>query len=99
MLDQLTPKNVKFLIVGYLNSEESSYEISNSMDAYGLKHLIKCSTCYKSVSKSSSTKFFLKVFLDIVRKLTDDIRGLQAKIDKIGSKNQSLLIDKCKLKK
>ena len=61
MLDQLTPKNVKFLIVGYLNSEESSYEISNSMDAYELKHLIKCPTCYKSVSKSSSTKFFLKV--------------------------------------
>ena len=38
------------------------------------------------------------VFLDIVGKLTNDIRDLQVKIDKIGSKNERLLIENCELK-
>ena len=38
------------------------------------------------------------VFLDIVGKLTNDIRDLQVKIDKIGSKNERLLIENCEMK-
>ena len=38
------------------------------------------------------------VFLDIVGKLTEDIGGLQVKIDKSGSKNERLLIENCELR-
>ena len=38
------------------------------------------------------------VFLNIVGKLTDDIRGLQLKIDELGSKNERLLKENCDLR-
>ena len=41
MLDQLTPRYENFVIVGDLNSEENNYEISNFIDIYGLKNVIK----------------------------------------------------------
>ena len=59
VLDQLTLRYDNFLIVGDLNSEESNYEISNFMDIYGLKNLIKCPTCYKSMDSPSSIDMFL----------------------------------------
>ena len=48
MLDQLTPRYENFVIVGDLNSEENNYEISNFIDIYGLKKLIKSPTCNKT---------------------------------------------------
>ena len=59
MLDQLTPRYENFVIVGDLNSEEKNYEISNFMDIYGLKNLIKRPTCYKSADNPSSIDMFL----------------------------------------
>ena len=59
VLDQLTPRYENFVIVGDLNSEEKNYEISNFMDIYGLKNLIKSPTCYKSADNPSSIDMFL----------------------------------------
>jgi len=59
LLDQLTPRYDNFLIVEDLNSEESNYEISNFMNIYGLKNLLKCPTCYKLVENPSSIDMFL----------------------------------------
>ena len=59
VLDQLAPRYENFVIVGDLNSEETNCEISNFMDVYGLKNLIKSPTCYKSVDNPSSIDMFL----------------------------------------
>ena len=48
-------------------------------------------------NNSIEKKDFL-VYLNIVGKLTDDIRGLQLKIGELYSKNERLLLENCKLK-
>ena len=47
-MDHLSDTYENFLIVGDFNNEESDHEISNFLDAYGLKNLIKAATCIKS---------------------------------------------------
>ena len=59
MLDQISPRYENFVIVGDLNSEETNCEISNFMDVYGLRNLIKSPTCYKSADNPSSIDIFL----------------------------------------
>ena len=59
MLDQLSPRYENFVIVGDLNSEETNCEISNFMDVYGLRNLIKSPTCYKSADSPTSIDMFL----------------------------------------
>ena len=59
MLDQLSPRYKNFIIAGDLNSEETNREISNFMDVYGLRNLIKSPTCYKSADNPSSIDMFL----------------------------------------
>ena len=46
---------------------------------------------------SSIEKTDFLVLLDIVGKLTDDIRGLQVKIDEYGSRNERLLLEHCEM--
>ena len=58
-LDQLSPRYENFVIVGDLNSEETNCEISNFMDVYGLRNLIKSPSCYKSADNPSSIDMFL----------------------------------------
>ena len=59
MLDQLSPRYENFVIVGDLNSEETNCEISNFMDVYGLRNLIKSPTCHKSADNPPSIDMFL----------------------------------------
>ena len=51
---------------------------------------------YEQNSSIEKTDFL--VFLDIVGKLTDDIRGLQVKINEYGSRNERLVLENCDLK-
>ena len=59
VLDQLSPRYENFVIVGDLNLEETNFEISNFMDVYGLRNLIKSPTYYKSAENPFSIDMFL----------------------------------------
>ena len=59
MLNQLSPRYENFVIVGDLNLQETNCEISNFMDVYGLRNLIKSPTCYKSADNPSSIDMFI----------------------------------------
>ena len=57
-LHYISPSNLRLLLL-LLLSEETNCEISNFMDVYVLRNLIKIPTCYKSADNTSAIDMFL----------------------------------------
>ena len=57
-----------------------------------------CAELQLDEQHSSIEKTNFLALLDIVGKLTDDIRGLQVRIDEYSSRNERLLLENCELK-
>ena len=54
-LDSLNSNSEKFLLVGDFNSEDHETEITNFLNNYEAKNIVKQKTCFKSISKPSCT--------------------------------------------
>ena len=49
ILDTHTIKSDNFIVIGDFNAEESSDNVSNFINLYGMANLIKVPTCFKAV--------------------------------------------------
>ena len=58
-LDLYTQKYDKILLVGDFNAEENELILSNFMQLYDLRNLVKENTCFKSVENPSCVDLFL----------------------------------------
>ena len=58
-LDSLNSNSEKFLLVGDFDSEDHEIKITNFLNNYEAKNIVKQKTCFKSISKPSCIDLFI----------------------------------------